>query len=269
MIKRIFKTKDVYDNARDNIAKISINGNDGGVNGVLTSRIAITMTANWEPIISDYFSSGILSTVQNVSALAGKNILTTGRFTKKFYKGGGGYLNLRPEFRIVDWDATGNVLDSVRWLIGKMSPQGSVTEKGSDIDFLKKFEGIKNKMKTRTEQDGGFYEKVTNVAKDLGKNIVTGSPKPVTIALSNYFNSNRMGIFAKEFVITNLTTTFSKEITPTGPLYVDVNLDLSSIQALNSGEISNSLNNKNTRITVDKNKKIDAEYSQRKNRRRI
>jgi len=196
-IQKIPFNKDlIYKNAKENVAKIRISRSDkttDSIDGILLSKVVLSMTSNWEPILTSLGS--IFPLAQNAAAFTGRNLATTGLYTRKFYKGGGGYLVLRPEFRIVDWDGTNqtNVLRQIKLLTQWTSPSGDVT---------KEDEGQLDKTKGNVSR---FFTKGKSAIKDLKTNLITGAPPHVTVELSSYFNSKNMGAFAKDFVITNLT----------------------------------------------------------------
>ncbi len=255
-IKNVFDKDSVYRTAKNSIAQVvlwdskspkpSAGGGEPGSNsisGILNSKIVLRMNAQWDTIMS--LSSG-LSSLQTFLGAAGVSVLRSGIFTRKFFKGGG-YLELQPEFRIVDWDGTGNVISSAKWLLSKCVPQsrGGVSEGiGSILDKINKNKAGGNETKS------DFAKKVQGWAENLGDTIdssVGGNPSTVHVKLSNYFDSQLMGNVT--MIIQNVTVTFSSEITESGPLYGDFSVLLSSREQLISDHLRKSVIER-SRITI-------------------
>ncbi len=162
-------------------------------------------------------------------------IFNAGMWTKKFYKGGS-YLKISPKIRITDWNGDGSVLRGAISLIDMCLP-------AYDGKLDARFKSFVNATVTKLEKNGlvkTTIDAVTDEIKSIPEQLedlesgktaqklfgifktgLSNSPTEVSITISNFFGP-------KQFIIENVQVEFSKEMTEAGPLYVDINMSLST-----------------------------------------
>jgi len=222
--------------------------------GILKNNINFNVAAEWstlglDSMVSDLMGNNpILNAIQKGgSALArtgGTSLTAAGLVTKKFYKGGGGYLSIQPEFRVLDWENTGEVWAQFLALMTSVLPRSHRNIKIAD--FLN---DIKDKSPDSIaamiiKYGGEAFRKVAtgalgeSVGGDLSDNFqhslselgegslnLTESPSPVSVQIGNWFKHDDM-------VIESVSFDMSDKMTTDGPLFMDVSLTLSSREAM-------------------------------------
>lgn len=192
------------------------------IEGILNTEVSLSVSANWQRLIDlDEILGGAS---KYLSAGLGINTLNTGKWTQKYYKGGS-YLSLPVKFRIVDWDGTGNVVESAKTIISWATPRPS---------FRLSKEGEKEKTTTKSTTTEKVKSSISQIATNLWEmagSVFNVGPSKVTIEISNYIKGGMV------FVIDSVQTDFSKEITKSGPLYVDISMGLSSWTIMDSYNI--------------------------------
>lgn len=180
--------------------------------------------------------------------------------SKKIYQKSD-YMTLKVPMMVVDWEGIGQPLMSTMLLAYYCLPDGNITKEignkieqfiddqiekmrssenigekiiGNVAGATKKFsEGaiIEGKQHIRefADKHGGQYA-LGNLTEDLDT-IATlrSSPVPVIVEIGNFFKHQDM-------VIEDLSYTFSKEMTRQGPLFVKINLELSTRKILSDIE---------------------------------
>lgn len=226
------------------------------VTGILKNQVEFSVAADWDTLgidsmIGDLVANNkIIKNIQGVGSFAmkagGASLTNTGLVTRKFYKKGG-YLEITPEFRILDWNSDGVTKQAAMALMSMALPrknQSSSIEKifggvyNSGKKILKKssifnvIEGFVSKaMDSALRSDTQIISVTAKTAKrgatelTQGQVNLTEAPVPVTVIIGNWFQHTDM-------VITNVSVNFSQEMTRSGPLYVDLSVQLSSREAM-------------------------------------
>lgn len=249
--KPVFIDKSTVDNAKKNIYKIHIGSSLGPVTGFLTSEFQVRSDAKWEPALS---FDGMFGSAQKMLQMGGYGLFNTGLWSQLMFKNGG-YLILTPEFRIVDWNEDeykkSPTLRAAEILTTCCYPRGGNSNSfkaggGSTVKELAAAASsvvadAREGVEGMGEQFGSFFQKlVTGVtgknpkdsvsntvgAVDFSK-ILSNSPPPVSIRVGNFY-------YFPEMVVEAADCKFSKEMTRRGPLYVDIKLELKSLQRPNS-----------------------------------
>lgn len=167
----------------------------------------------------------------------GNSSLTTGIFSKLYYKGGS-HLVITSEFRILDEGESlvSPIVRSVKYLSNML-----VADPFS-------ISSITSELHQSLNKTGNFAKTTLNE----GKNLAFGQKKfgdafiDTAYSFNNYLqsitNNNRIvkvqiGDFfrCEGMVITSLTVTYSRELTHTGPLYCDINVSFQSLEAIHRG----------------------------------
>lgn len=237
---------------------------DPMVIGVIRDHVEFSVAANYTEFggVAQAALPGVTAVVSTVFDKINAGASVTGianigavYASKKIYQKSG-YLEISPSIRIVDWKGVGQPLLSTKLLAYLCLPKSvaNVYEKYkefvADVDKLtgtsknnfllsslsqaESFvEGIKSRAAGST---GDVNDNIpstgdaVSVVNRGGNELVDGlddvitlraSPVPVTVEIGQFFRRSDM-------VIENLSFTFSKEMTRSGPLFVDVNLQISS-----------------------------------------
>ena len=252
MEKTFFINKHTYNHAKNNQYVIKIIwGNDPGsmVQGYLTNEFQIRTDAKYEPIFN---VDGWLESAQKSAAFAtGRGLFNTGFWSQLYFKNGG-FIILTPEFRIVDWGpsqfSTSPTLRAAEGLTQLCLPVGGPglipTEKlkySIDSTAHLLYDALDGESKTR----GQSLEKIKKVVTSPGQlvndavsftksglnfignlsidDVTSSNPPSVSVEIGEIFSSSRMGM---GFFVESVDCKFSKEMTPRGPLYVDIKLEL-------------------------------------------
>lgn len=239
---------------------------DVKVKGVLTEEVSFNFQAEY-----DTFGFGGLISNSKWLELAykslmmplryqGRNLDNAGIVTEKFYVKSG-YLKINPTFKVVDWVGNNMPLKAALALISYCLPQReqSLTDvKQRLIDAAQQFAaeakipGVEEVVEiggasinvvsdvisstinsltnpiTNNANIGSTATKALGDAVDNGF-ILTSSPTPVSVSIGNWFYNGNM-------IIEDVNVKFSKEMTKSGPLSVDISLQMSSKEALSIGE---------------------------------
>lgn len=247
--------KGVYDSASNLTLNIEANwssiGELGGIS-LLPSQLGI--------------AEKVYGAINKFGSIGGLSNLGAGLSSQKIYQKSG-YLTLRIPMIIVDWDGTGQPIMSSKLLASYCLPSeiaGKNQLEFSKQHIQKLYEDFKRKLKD-VEDEGGvkgsaagttnkLVEGVENINKWSLERIeeiadknpalmeaykayregvgdlddlytLRASPPSVTVEIGQYFSNNNM-------VITGVEFEFSKEMTEAGPLFVKVNLSLSTRRIL-------------------------------------
>ncbi len=199
--------------------------------------------------------------VNNTSMVMGNADWGAIAASRKIYQKSG-YLKISPSMRIVDWKGIGQPILSALLLAAYATPSSKEVMTVEDVeewlqnlydDFKERFpktgefiEGVAIKAETflsnavdtaqnvdQTYAGGageGQVNSTKNQLKDIDKDLsLRSSPVPVTVSIGHFFKRPDM-------IIENISFSFSREMTVSGPLYVDVDLTLSSRKIVSSAE---------------------------------
>jgi hypothetical protein len=211
------------------------------------------------------FLRTVYEKANNFSMIAGNADIGSVVASRKIYRKSG-YLIITPNMRIVDWKGIGQPIMSSLLLATYATPHPDPLIATDELlDEIKaKIEEIKNRIKDNkkgsfTEKIAGFVIEVTegvitagselfdnvdqiytggklgsvgasnkNQLADIDKDLsLRSSPVPVTLSIGTFFKR-------KDMVIESIKFDFSKEVTASGPLYVDIDLTLSSRKIITS-----------------------------------
>jgi len=231
---------------------------DAHIVGMLTSPINISLNANYDTmnigsVVSNIPMVGeLVNAVGNVleyAAAAGyANMSKSGIFTKKFYTSTG-YLFLNPQFRVVDWEGKGSPLITSCALLNYCLPK-RVKNISDVMNKLKSWYKVLDDMVPNNSTVDGWIAKaqakvdmaINAVTTAIGDKdilsraaketigdpdalILSSSPTPVLVKIGDYFENWDM-------VIEHVGVQFSKQLTASGPLFVDFDVQLSSRNAV-------------------------------------
>lgn len=235
------------------------NSKDPEVVGVIQNNIEYSLNPQWDElggIATSVLPSSLKSLrdpydiATNVVNLGGLTGLGSAFASKLIYRKSG-YLELKPQIMIVDWNSDGSPLFAAYLLSFFCLPINlyNLRDEGKSLgDYLEDSSGFK---KLRDFLEGNDYEKAVEFLDKLPSGVDTGvrfiqamgdvlgfdnedfddmlslraSPPPVTIEVGDYFRKTDM-------VITSLNFSFSREVTKMGPLYLKVDLGLKSRRIL-------------------------------------
>lgn len=230
------------------------------ITGLLTNNLNVKIDSDWEAI-NHIDSIPIVGGVFNLATRAAMtggmaNPLSLGVSSKKIYQQSG-YLNIGLNFRIVDWQGNGQPITSSFFLaacalpkkkdqigikdgfeFAKYTVESLASFVGISKDDIKKGEEIAGEIWKATKDTAGMIsnseglQKFSVPIKAIGNGVkdfvddsqfmvFASSPQPITVQIGDYFEHSDM-------VITGLNFEFSRQMTSAGPLWVDINLDLSS-----------------------------------------
>ncbi len=219
----------------------------GTIVGLLTNEFTYSLTSEWDKM--DYPQILNLNTFKDLAAFGGGGEMGAVFKSKKVWKRSGD-ITINPEIRVFDTDGYGYPMKVVKRLLMLSSAVGEqylvdkdviVTAMDTIHDLgVKAQEGADNATASITEHgasDGfrGFIDTTSaTVTRAMSAAIGGGrkamedlddfaklriSPPPVTVECNGVF-------YHPDMVITKVEFTFSKQVTETGPLYVDIKLDL-------------------------------------------
>ncbi len=219
----------------------------GTIVGLLTNEFTYSLSSDWEKM--DYPSILNLGTFSDLAAFGGGGEMGAVFKSKKVWKRSGD-ITINPEIRVFDTDGHGYPMKAVKRLLMLSSAVGE--------QYLVDKEVIKSAMDTlettgvaiqagadklasdtdataRADGKFGALDVVSTTATTALSNVVGGarkmlediddyaklriSPPPVSVECNGVF-------YHPDMVITKVEFTFSKQVTATGPLYVDIKLDL-------------------------------------------
>jgi hypothetical protein len=263
---------------------------DAEIKGVIKNNLQFNIEATWTelggvagmvpdiPILKGAVEAiegfGNTSRFQQSMGLADRGT----KFSSKKIYSRSGFLEIKPEMRIINWN--GGIMNSpivaamllANYCIPANAPEGYmklwnevVGEKITNYvqtlgnEVIEKFEGIVAAGKTG--QDTNFMDKVKTLLAEGARGSAEGikeafesyddnmvlkaSPTPVCVKIGNYFSHPDM-------IITNVQFTMSKEMTENGPLYIDVEISLSSRRCIdNIDYIGMQLPNLGQRVIMD------------------
>lgn len=240
---------------------------DTEIKGILTEEVSLDFKADYQT----FGFGGLLSNSQWLETAykwlmmplryQGRNLDNVGIVTKKFYVKSG-YLNLNPSFRIVDWYGDNMPLKAAKALISYCLPQKEKNLEDVKENLIQVEKDLTSKLKYGKIIDEGlkiggeFLEGASEIGTQTidsmsnqvlpntnmgstGKQAIsegfkngfwlTSSPTPISLTIGNWFYHENM-------VIEDVNVKFSKEMTKFGPLYVDVSLAISSVDATSIDE---------------------------------
>jgi hypothetical protein len=208
-----FLGNDTIAKAKDDLNLVDI----GGVKGVLMEPIKYQLQGDWEPLLTPESLGTGVATIQKAAQITGNLVGQTGLFSERFYIGGS-YTTFNISMRIVDWEGTGNVLSNTKLLYAYVVPN---TWGDSSAGSLKaEFNAQKQEAGTGA---GGKAEAILRTALNSAKNSFASAPKQTYVHLGNYIRMTGM-------IVINVGATYSLEMTPYGPLYADVEVEVGSKQ---------------------------------------
>jgi hypothetical protein len=226
--------------------------------------LSFSIEANWQELggigaaifpKTAAFVQGAYDKINNVSMVMGNADWMAVAASRKIYQKSG-YLKINPSIRIVDWKGVGQPIMSSLLLTYYATPSynevATVAEVLSEFKNALTFAGMSDKTmegivtksmdvaKSSTEMIGSFDKSFAggrladqaastkNQLAGLDKDIsLRSSPVPLTVAIGNFFKR-------KDMIVENITFDFSREMTASGPLYVDIALSLSSRKIISS-----------------------------------
>lgn len=256
---------------------------DPEITGVMKDHLSFNIDATWTTlgqvggsILPGGISKGY-GAVGGALNIAGAASIGAAFASKKIYQQSG-YLTIKPNIRVVDWNGVGQPILSAIILMYYSTPKDWLTPEdfmgAADVmlenlkplvdvvidktpDVGKKIvncvatEGLKagkqiynavsnlskkipdnvqkevaGAVDAGTEVVGNFVKTVAEDADDLAT--LRSSPVPLTVEIGQYFNRSDM-------IIENVEFEFSKEMTKSGPLFVDISLNLSSRKIIKNG----------------------------------
>jgi len=212
-LENIFDASKVYNASYNKVAFITI----AGVEGILLNKVAISFSAEWRSLIES--AAELLGPIDTIANLAGKSLMSTGIYTQKFYKGGGGYLKLSPQFRVIDEMGNGKCITAASTIFSHLAPRG--VDNGKDA---KKFHNDKDFF--------GSFEGIEDMAHALMGDFSASSPESVKISISGFIGGGL------DYCIESASVTFSTEMTDKGPLYADFDITASSLMAMTADQMS-------------------------------
>jgi len=273
----------------------SVDNLDFAIIGVIQNPLKYSIQAKWDemggisgliPIVDK--ASPVYNYLNNAVNRAGFASMGEVYASRKIYKKSG-YLGLSAQLKVVNWKDDGAPVNTVLVLSRLLLPDSRFGESVAQ-DITSGVTKINENIKPITDKVGEFASDTYNLIKDndivegfvdgvksakefiedfiksydtlidnYKRNTIDGlsdyftlrsSPPTVRVEVGNYFSQNDM-------IITDATFEFSKEITRTGPLYVDINVDFSSraiITDLNGIGFGSGVNKSNDRVLfTDKN----------------
>ena len=197
--------------------------------GQMTNEFQLDMNAQWEELIN---MNGAFKAGEAVMQLLGSPAFASGIFTRKFFKGGS-HLVFNTEFRVVDYDGDGRIVKSLRSLVDIISPLATTDAISTSIDNVKEIGS--------TLFGEGLIQAGNEIAAKLGR-IGVG---PVRVMIGNYYSDY--------LIIESISCKYSKEQTPSGPLYADFTVRFSTQEIVPKGWVSKRLRDSsgNSRITSE------------------
>jgi hypothetical protein len=241
------------------------------VQGLLTNNFSLNLNATWEasglletitsnvPILSSLYP--VASTILNLGGMADPASL--GVSSKKVYKQSG-YLEFDVEFRVLDWQGTGEPVKSafmlstlvlptkdakydLSWLLDATrnaykwtaKTAGNVSAATDKFGTQGAINGLKAIASLVNGKEGGTAEENENSMKNIKDkltnnlgNLLTddlyvaaSEPSEITIDIGKYFSR-------KDMIVTGISCDFSKLCTDAGPLYADFKVSVSSRHSL-------------------------------------
>ena len=248
--------------------------------GIIKDKIDLNYTAEWSPMggfASVMQSVPFVGDIVQMGAKAlnaGSGIVNMGGgadlgavYSSKMIYHKSGYLRINPSFRVVNWQGNGDPLKASVLIASYCSPlEGDTSIIDTIKQLLKNFDSSSDKntiakqLSTLANQVGGtlkelvlgLEQKIENVGGQAATNIfnnitsdiekdylsIRSSPVPLQVTIGQYF-------FHPDMVLMESNLSFSKEMTKTGPLYVDISLTLVSrkiIGGVNDIGISKTVN---------------------------
>ena len=219
------------------------------VTGILKNAISWSVPANWqtlglEDIISSIAASNpLLGAIDKgfevVNTAAGKSFNNSGLFTRKFYKNSGD-LTINPSFRVFDFNNQGlpmaaGMLFTSLCLPKKINADAIDVQEGAQ-------KGLNALLSATAVIDSVAKTDTTNTTQNLGNMAVTNlkgatlnwtvSPTTVDVEIGTWLK-------LKKLVLTNVSVSYSFEMTNAGPLYADFDLTLATRENLTFNETGN------------------------------
>jgi len=249
------------------IKRIKQDQKEPSVIGIIKGNLELNYQASWEPLgsLSNIVQSipligggaaGLVGTAEGagtrLSTLAGGAAIGSVFASKLVYQKSG-YLQINPSFRIVDWkgnadplkgafliasfctpfESNSNIFDDILNLL-KDWTEDSPEQIQKVVELLNQGVGLTadaiTYLKENLKQLGdkaGVGQPVENIFNNIMQEVeedylsIRSAPVPLEVVIGQYFHHYDM-------VLTNANLSFSKEMTKNGPLYVDVNLQLTS-----------------------------------------
>lgn len=228
---------------------------DFTINGVLNEEMSFNFKAEYDTfgfgglISNSKWLETAYKTVMMPLRYGGRNIDNIGLVTQKFYIRSG-YLNINPNFRVVDWAGDNKPVNTAKGLAALCLPQyetnlGDISQAikeseneivagGGKLIFGLAEEGIEAAGKigdwtlshVPNVPNNAGSQATNKFKEDIYKSLsLTSSPPTVEVTIGNWF-------YKSDMIIEDVNIKFSKEMTKVGPLYVDISLQMSSKEAL-------------------------------------
>jgi hypothetical protein len=221
-------------------SRIGSDNVDTGVVGVLKNNVSFSLNAEWETLGLDSIIGGMIpfSNVLGNAVRAGDVTFNGGLLSEKYFSKSG-YLELSPEFRVIDSNDEGIPTKTAMVLFAMSLPKtsekttirefstvlnaNSPLNKG--INFInEKLEGLSKSEFRGIRTVAGAVNEGVNRSVDGDLNL-TSSPKPVTVKIGTFMSLDDM-------VVESVDVNFSREMTKAGPLYADFTVKLSSMRTI-------------------------------------
>lgn len=224
-IRKLSLASPIVSRKNSNFTKIVITSDFGSIIGQMKEKFKFDLNAEWAPLFANLIPGA------DFLQKTGDASLTTGVFSRKYYKGGG-YLKINTSFRILENGDNNysNVIYAAKILSSLLVP--------NSLNAIKSGGAINTKAKSSADDLGNLLKKVAggdvsfqdviSTGEQLLKNI-TGNGRTVSLIIGDFFNCNRM-------IITDVSSEYSKEVTHigngTGPLYGDFSVSFETLESV-------------------------------------
>ena len=231
----VIRDQPIYDHQRHGSTDDGSNFGQGWVKGVSLEPIKFSLSTQWEsmgdaklPLVSS--ALGLLGTVKGVTNLMGGGDIGA-NFTSKLLWKKPGYMEISPRFRVVDYYGIGAPVSAIRFLSRFITGDEGARIAGNIgkiIDDLGQSADREiDRLRQVHLQDKGDIAELADDAIATGLGDINrlfelqGAPPAVSIQIGQWFYLNDM-------IIPSMRLVFSKEVTPMGPMWVDITLTMKS-----------------------------------------
>lgn len=222
------------DLARTNLLQFTIAPNNGASNvyGILKNKPKFSIEAQYDRLINMDEDFAFLN---KIGGLVGVQVGLTKGWTTKIFKGGS-YLEISLTARIIeDGKVITDVVSETKKLVSLANPIRLFSE--GIIASSLAGEGLLNPNITPEERQekkkSAFATGQENISKQIqsmADGFATNSPPLCTLYISNFFELNG-------FYVKSVSFEFSHEQTVNGPLYSDIDIELTHSQVLEASQI--------------------------------
>jgi len=217
----VINIEDARGRARESLLQFTINPYGTSIDtvtGILKNKPKFTIEAEYDRLIN---MDENFSFLNKIGGAVGIQVGLTKSWTRKIFKGGC-YLNIALTARIIQDEYTPDVVAVTKNLVSLCNPRDFFAEKNS------KEEVKKQQAKNLIDNDGTLGE-VGNLIGGF-TNVLTKTPPRCFLSISNYF---RM----QGFYVKSVSFDFSHEQTEKGPLYSDVDIELTQSEIVAAWEL--------------------------------